>query len=159
MGVYATVERMKQLVRTRMGTPAVRKVSVNIARDAGSKDGMAQAMAIRDWCEDHTFFIRDPHGMELLHDPILMLQVILRDGDIAVDCDDVALLAATLGKSVGLRARFVVVGFGSPTAPFQHIWTELSSPSGTPQWIHVDVTRYAQDALGSVITRKFITGV
>ncbi len=78
-------------------------------------------------------------------------------GEEHVDCDDAAILAAGLGKAVGLLARFVLVGFRSSRAPFSHVWTELRSPTGGP-WVEMDVTRSVQ-RLPSRETRVRVVGV
>ncbi|MGH3589542.1 MAG: transglutaminase domain-containing protein [Pseudonocardiaceae bacterium] len=108
---------------------------------------------MREWVEAHTEFLRDPDGAEMLHGPSWQIQTVLTQGRVYVDCDDVAMLAAALGKAIGLRARFVVVAFSSPNAPFRHVWTELS-PRPTPQWVEVDVTRPAQGLPFNLITRS-----
>jgi len=144
-GTMQTVQRMRRIVNDATGDPLVRSVASRIAIAHSSKFGLLQARGIRAYLDERTVFLRDPAGRELLHTPALLLQTILREGYVAVDCDDVAMLGAALGKAVGLRARFIVVGFSSPTAPFRHIWTELSDPAVT-QWVELDVTRPAQGA-------------
>lgn len=152
-GTYATLGHMARLVRGAIIVPRVRYVAAKIASDASSRDGTAQARAIRAWVEDHTVFLRDPFGVELLHDPAVLVVAILTKGLVHVDCDDVAMLAAALGMAAGLRARFTVVGFDSPKSPFRHVWTDLSDPRGTPRWIEMDVTRPAQGLDGLPISR------
>lgn len=151
-GTFATLRHMARLVRGAMVVPRVRYVAAAIASDAASRDGTLQAHAIRAWVEDHTTFLRDPRGAELLHDPALMVCSILTHGNIHVDCDDVAMLAAALGMAVGLRARFTVVGFNSPASPFRHVWTDLSDPRAE-RWIEMDVTRPAQGLDGVRVSR------
>lgn len=124
-------------------TPMVRLTATEIVVGIGGMDGVEQAHAIRDYLQNYTEFLRDPDGVEMLHGPVWQLQQIRQRGVVQVDCDDVAMLSAALGKSVGLRARFVVVAFDRPDAPYRHVWAELS-PRGVPQWIDMDVTRPAQ---------------
>lgn len=83
-------------------------------------------------------FVADPVRDELLHDPVLLLERIGRDGFATGDCDDVATLGATLGESVGLPARFIVLGFDDPGAPFGHVYAEILA--GT-RWVELDTTR------------------
>ena len=136
--------------------PDVRLTAVRIA--SGLRDGTEQAVAIRGWLEDHVSLMRDPDGVEMLHGPKWQVRTALTQGIVNVDCDDVAMLAAALGKAVGLRARFVVVGFGSPKAPFRHVWTELASP-GSNVWIECDITRPSQGLPFEAIGRVLRVGV
>lgn len=83
-------------------------------------------------------FVRDPAGVELVHRPERLLDLWRAKGHIPGDCDDAAVLGAALGKSIGLPARFVVLGFYGPTMPFSHVYAELQTPQG---WADLDVTR------------------
>ncbi len=158
IGTYITLGLMRSRVLADMALPGVRHLAITIASGAGSKDGTAQALAIRDYVESHTQFLRDPDGAEMLHSPRWQVQRLLTGNLVYVDCDDVAMLAACLGKSVGLKARFIVVGFVSPNAPYRHVWTELRSPTGGP-WVECDVTRPSQGLSGLAITRRLAWGV
>jgi hypothetical protein len=142
LGTFSTLEAMAELARTARGVPIVRDTALDITR--GVTDPVAQAWAIRSWLVGTVQFTRDPTGVELLHSPRYMLSVLRQaGGPIRVDCDDVAVLGAALAGNIGLRARYVAVGFFSPQAPFRHVWTELAPPPGTP-WVELDITREAQ---------------
>ena len=153
-GTWLTLAIMRSRVIASIAHPVVREVAVSIASQAGSKNGTEQAVAIRHYVEGHTQFLRDPDGAELLHDPVWQVRRILTQGTVYADCDDVAMLAAALGKAVGLRARFVVVGFHE-NGPLQHVWTELRSPAGGP-WVELDTTREAQNFNWGAIKRRMI---
>lgn len=103
----------------------------------------AHAGAIRGWIEAKVRFQPDPYGMELLREVPEMLEDIARWGAAQVDCDDAAILSAALGKAVGLRPRFVVLGFEGPGGPYRHVYTELFDGVG---WTEIDVTRPAGGA-------------
>lgn len=140
-GTTATVARMRQLARDAALTPIVRSVAVDIVEPPST--GLAHARRIAVWVTGRTRFLADPAHAEALHTPAWILQRILTRGYASVDCDDVAVLTAALGLAVGLRARFVIVGFAlphSPTAPYRHVWTELADATGV-RWIAVDPTR------------------
>lgn len=151
-GTYATLGKMRSLAKAASVNPLVRKAAVVIGSAAANRDGFAQAIAIRNWLEDRTVFIRDPRGAELLHDPVLTIRAILTNGVVHVDCDDVAMMGAALGQAIGLRARYVVVGFNSPNAPFRHVFAELSDPR-QERWVDMDVTRPSQGLEGLPISR------
>ncbi len=143
-GTFITVAQMRALSRTASYDPVTRQTAVKLVAGTSGKDGRAQAYIIRSWLQDHTSFLRDPHGTEALHDPKMLLRTILTGNIAHVDCDDVAMLAAALGLAIGLRARFVLLAFGTPSSPFRHVFAELGDPS-TGRWYEMDITRPAQD--------------
>lgn len=152
-GTYAVLAKMRALSRGARTSLLVRHTAASIVDGMHGLDARTQIIAIRNWIEDHVLFLRDPAGVETLHAPDLMLRAILIRGHASVDCDDVAILAAALGLAIGLRARFVVVGFHSPKAPFRHVWTDLAPPR-TERWIDLDTTRPAQSIVTSAISRR-----
>lgn len=156
-GTYFTLAQMRAMVTREFLLPLVRLTATNIVSGIGGQDGIEQAHTIRSFIEQHTEFLRDPDTVEMLHGPAWQLRQINQRGIVQVDCDDVAMLAAALGKAVGLRARFVVVGFGTRTAPYRHVWAELS-PRMPLSWIEMDVTRSAQ-GLPEYISRVFTMDV
>lgn len=152
-GTYATVGHMARLAVEGSIAPLVRQVASRLV--LGVSDGTLQARILRDWVSERTMFLPDPAGAEALHHPAWLLGQIGRVGIVQVDCDDVALLAAAMGASIGLRARFVVVGFSSPNAPFRHVWTELAD-SRAPVWVAVDPTRPMQGLLNAPVSRTWV---
>lgn len=155
VGTYLTLAQMRAMVYREFMSPAVRLLATDIVRGIGGKDSGEQIHAIRDFLVQHTEFLRDPDGVEMLHGPVWQVQQILQRGVVQVDCDDVAMLAAALGKSVGLRARFVAVAFVNKQSPYRHVWTELSAGTMPPVWVDMDVTRPAQGLPFGYISRIF----
>jgi len=153
-----TVWKGRLLARREAWHPIVRNTAVQIVQAEDGYSGEGQALAIREWLNDHVRFLRDPRGAELLHGPVLTISQVDKNGMAYVDCDDAAVLAAALGKAVGLRARFVLVGFSSPHAPFRHIWTELAAPRPGSRWVEQDVTRASQN-LPVVASRRWTVEV
>ena len=153
MGTKFTLLTMRGLVARDLLKPEIRLTAMDIVSGMGGKDGVEQAEAIRDWLDAHTEFLRDPNGVELLEGPAWTARRILTHGRAYLDCDAVATLGAALGKSIGLRARFIAAAFGGPKSPFRHVWTELGMPVARPQWVDLDVTRPAQ-GLPASVSRK-----
>jgi hypothetical protein len=158
LGTHITLATMRAMVYREFMSPVVRLTASNIVAGLGGKDGAEQARRIREWLEDHTEFLRDPHGVEMLHGPVWQITQVQKNGVVQVDCDDVAMLGAALGKSIGLLARFQVVAFDSQNAPYRHVWAELS-PANAPVWIDMDVTRPAQGLPFGRISRVITRGV
>jgi hypothetical protein len=155
IGTYFTIATMRAMVYAEFLTPAVRLTASDIVGGIGGKDGVSQAHAIRGWLDEHTEFLRDPDGVEMLHGPAWQVNQIRRNGIVRLDCDDVAMLAAALGKAIGLRARFVVIGFGGA---YRHVFTELSPRGNPPVWVDMDTTRESQN-LPATVTRAFAKDV
>jgi len=157
-GTRATLETMRGLAHIQSASPIVRQTAIGIVRGVAGTSAGLQARLIRDWVESRVLFLPDPLGTELLHAPDALIAHIHKEGIAHVDCDDVALLTATLGRSIGLRSRFVAVGF-SPKSPYQHVWSELAGPSGAPRWLPVDPTRPMQGLAGLQVARTQIMEV
>lgn len=151
-GTLAILSHMRRLAREAIADPLVRNTASAIVKHVSGKDAIAQAHVLRGWLTRSTQFLRDPNGTELLHSPRYLLVALRQTRQpVRVDCDDVAVLGAALGGAIGLRARYVVVGFHSPDAPFRHVWAELAPPMGTTvgaRWIELDTTRTAQTLPG-----------
>lgn len=151
-GTFATVQLMRRLVRRSLAEPVVRFAALQIIR--GLRGDGEQARALAQWLRSHTQFVRDPRGVEWLHDPATLLRQGFDRGVIQGDCDDLAMLAAALGMSIGLRARFVVVG----RQAFEHVYTVLGDPQGR-QWFELDVSREQQAIDPAYLTRRAIVEV
>jgi len=157
-GAYATAQAMRELSRRAAVDPLIRQAAAGAVRDVPYDLGNHHAELIRRWIEPRVYFLADPTYAEALHAPEWSIRQILTRGTVGLDCDDVAMLAAAMGLSVGLRARFVMVGFSSPTAPFRHIWTELAAIH-RPRWVPVDPTRSVQGLGRYQIGRTAYVGV
>lgn len=113
--------------------------------------------AIRSWLVRRFTFVPDPRGVELLKSPRYMLQEWEQDGEIRGDCDDAAILGASLALASGYRVRWILLGF-HPGHPFKHVYAEASRDGGPP-WTDFDVTRPAQFPPGLRTARKLVINV
>lgn len=135
-GTEATLRHMADVTRTGAVSPLVRGVAARLVMGTG-RDWALHARLIRDWVDVHTEFLLDPSVAEALTPAEDAIRLIDTDGIAQFDCDDVAILAASLGCSIGLQARFVAVAFREAYA---HVWCDLGSPAGDA-WLSVDPTR------------------
>lgn len=146
------VARMRSIVARFTSAPIVRETAERIVRGLPPRAYDAQASTLRAWLSNHVSFLRDPVGVELAYSPEKMLATIQASGSALVDCDDAAVLAAVLGRAIGLPARFRVLGFVKKDAPFSHVYAEVRNPvSG--RWHEMDVTRSAREIPVHLITR------
>lgn len=155
-GTRRTLERMRDMVLSAIAHPLVRWYGTDIVRGVPPLDRPSQVAAIRAFLATRVTFVPDPLGVEWLTSPPAMLDTISQRYYTVGDCDDVAMLGAALGGSVGLPSRFVVVGFVHPDAPMGHVYTELFDGA---QWRELDITRPSQQLLADVVSRSWIIPV
>ncbi len=140
-GTYRTLGEMRSLVNKGLQDPLTLDNAGAIIAGTGGRSGEAAAEAIRLWLQQRVKFVPDPHRIELLRTPRRLWRQTGRFGFGLGDCDDVAIWGATLGKAVGLPARFAVLGFGpGPRPPFRHVYTELFTGR---RWRDLDTTKPA----------------
>lgn len=152
----ATVAHMRQLATLGAVDPTVRQQAAFLVQGQG-RDQWRFAQSLAGWVAQRTRFLYDPSVAEALVPAEITLALIAQQGVAQIDCDDVAILAAALGLSIGLRARFVVVSFLTPDAPYEHVWTELSDAAGVT-WLPVDPTR-PSSGLPPVVRAPYIVEV
>ena len=136
-GAYETLRIMKRIVLESMRDVSVLDAAKTIIRGVGGKDRRAQSQAIGAWVRSSLRFVRDPYGIETVHTPLFMLERIRTQGLFEADCDDYAVLSAALAKAVGLRTKFVILGFMSKRAQWAHVYTIAETPYG---WYPFDHT-------------------
>lgn len=123
MGARQTLTKMATLARKGLRNQSIRNLAVQLTT-AGflngtglkQKDFTGEARRILRFVRDDIRYVRDTDGVELLHDPVTLLQT----G--AGDCDDKAILLAALLGSIGHQTRFVAVSF-EPNI-FCHVWLQ-----------------------------------
>lgn len=140
-GTGQTVGKMRQLVNSSLTDAVVVQTARNLAASTFARDIEGQILAVREFLKEHFQFVRDPRGVELLVPPRSMLDTIKRRGVVTGDCDEAAILGAALGKAMGLRACFVLLGFAGPQGPLTHVYASLR---GAGRWVSLDVTKPAR---------------
>lgn len=153
LGIELTIVHMRRVVREALASPLPYQAVADIVGEPDLPRGRA-ARRIRDWLEMATRFVPDPLGVELIRTPALMLAMIECEGVAPGDCDDVAVLGATLGMAAGIPSRFVLLAFDD-FGLYEHVYTELL----TPEPVELDTTRPAQLPPDLRIARRGIRGV
>lgn len=136
-------------------TAPVLTASREIVADIEARNTTGQAYAVRDFLSARLRFLSDPVDIEVLETPESMLKTIATRGYAMGDCDNAAVLSAALLKSIGIRCRFVILGFTKPNAPYQHVYTEAFTPAG---WVDMDTTAPA-GGTPPTITRRYVMEV
>ncbi len=117
-GVRVTLGHMVALKKTYRTHPTIRALAMRIIRRCPSKDALCEARSIHEFVKRRVRYCHDIVDVETLQTPVVTLE--LGQGD----CDDSSLLLAALAESVGIRARFVAMGFSSRRG-FSHVMAEL----------------------------------
>lgn len=129
-GVKATLDTMVGLVKRFKIVPEIRAMAEQIIAHVKQKDYAGEIRAIFEWVRDKIRYTQDVRDIETLKTPDALLY------SFQGDCDDKALLVATLLESIGYTTRFIAVGFTQP-GEFDHVYAEVRL--GTV-WIALETT-------------------
>lgn len=128
-GVRVTLKIMDDIVRRSKENYAIRELTLSLTRDLAPKDWLGEIQAIFDYVQNNIRYVKDIDGIETIATPEKTLEI--GQGD----CDDMAVLAATMLASIGHPARFIAVGFNG--RPLSHVYVETKLGN---QWIPMEVT-------------------
>lgn len=122
-GNIQTIRMMTKIARERSGDPKVRKLALNILAfyNVPSHFYIDESIAIADYIKKKVRYVRDPDGIEYLQDPkdlIEQMEIANAQGD----CDDMALLTATLLLSIGHQPKFRAVRYSKSFGNYNHIY-------------------------------------
>jgi hypothetical protein len=124
---------LRRIVNHAGRDPRIATLAVKILRESGvePRDYKGQSAALLRWVQDHIYYVNEPG--ERLQDPLYTLRVGYGD------CDDLAILLASLYESVRLGWRFVISGIDSASGRKVRYEEGQGSPLPTGQWSHIYV--------------------
>lgn len=125
-GIEDTLQYMGSLVTRACVHPLIRKQAMQAIQHCSVNDKICQQAALMVWVQRQMKFIRDPYGIEALHDPVMIAAAIEQKKQPYGDCDDFSMYLAALMRAVGLRANFRVVGFNG--GKLSHVY--VTGPKG-----------------------------
>lgn len=128
-GTRETLKLMTDITRTFKATPAIRELALKLTANLPQKKWLAEVRAIHRFVRDHVRYVKDIRGVETIQTPVQTLR--LGCGD----CDDKAILAASLLESIGHPTRFKAVGFSR--GHFAHVYPETRIGG---RWVSVECT-------------------
>lgn len=134
--VRDTLAMMAMLSRRRRGDVRVRNMALRIVGQAPPLDDYTRMIRIREWVRTAMPYERDPRGVELISDPLLLLEKISAYGTAAGDCDDAATLISALLESIGITTRFAAVSVRRDKA-LHHVGVEAFDRRGNA-WRYLD---------------------
>ncbi|MCI0596987.1 MAG: transglutaminase-like domain-containing protein [candidate division Zixibacteria bacterium] len=127
-----TVEKMVELIRAGIKSPAVRQKAVQVIKSSGARayDQRSEVNALFSYVKSTFRFVKDPALVELIHTPEKLLEI--RSGD----CDDFTVFLSSLLGAVGYETRVAIVG------PAQGIWSHTFPEVFLDgNWVALDATK------------------
>ena len=131
-GTREVLKHMRQLVLNEKMDTALRHLAVNIIAAVPPKNWDMEAAALLNFVRQNVRYTLDTNQVEVLQMP----QVTLNLG--YGDCDDMAVLLATLLEAAGHETAFIAVGFGE-IGEYSHVLVMARIPQET-DWLTLDAT-------------------
>lgn len=130
-GVRATLKVMSALVRGGKKSPAVRAKALALTQHLRQKDRTGEIRALYEYVRDRIRYVRDIHNVETVHTPE---QVMRQESG---DCDDKAVLLASLLESIGHPSAFWAIGTKSRNQ-YSHVL--VLTRVGPKSWLPLETT-------------------
>lgn len=130
-GVKETLAVMRRIVRGDDGRAnrTVIETGRAIVRHVPAKNWFGQVEAVYNFVRSNVVYVMDPVDVEALSTPVELMRI--RAGD----CDDMAVLLASLLTAIGHPTRFVAIGF--TPGDLSHVYVETKIGE---RWIALDPT-------------------
>jgi hypothetical protein len=122
-GALQTLTEMKRLIIEAIHSQFPRQAAIELIQSSFVPYPEIFVSALRIWIEKYVTIIDEFE--ELLISPIYMIQKIMVSGQAFGDCDDVAMLSASILASIGARVRLLAV-FPQEDGSFAHVITQYS---------------------------------
>lgn len=117
--------RMGQLVRDSALDPEIRRASLDLIQSTYATNYQDFVYGLRNFFLRHFQLIDEPD--EMITSPSRLLRAIRESGVAWGDCDDAALLAASMFYSLGFAVRFRAI-VEMEDGSFGHVFTEYRAP-------------------------------
>ena len=118
--IAATLQAAEQIVRTWGMSQLMRKMAADIRSQYRASIPLEEARAVQIWIHNRVNYRRDPQDAELIQDPVTTLN----NGG---DCDDQAILAASLLRAIGHDAYVATVQWQGRTDPSHAVCLDLTA--------------------------------
>lgn len=112
-----TMEKMREIINLSLRRYYVRLWAEKIVDFA--ENDYEKVESVFNFILDHSRYVSDPVGLELLKSPEVSLQIIEVGGYPALDCDDATILIGSLLMSVGIPYALRSVSFNKE---FSHVY-------------------------------------
>jgi hypothetical protein len=152
-GPQTTIQEMVRALNGPRGERSVRVRSFteSVVRGLQPKDYFSEILACRYAVAEKVRYLNDPLTTEWVKDPERLVEEIEAHGVTAADCDESALLLATMWRQIGREVEYVTVGFGLPGS-YSHVFPRVKEPK-SGAWIVGDtVAGSLEDKMLSRVT-------
>jgi len=129
--VKATLKAMSDFAKAGKKSLYIRNKALDLTQSLPAKAGMSEIAALFDYVQNRVRYVRDINGVETLQTP----EQTLEQG--SGDCDDKAVLLASLLESIGHPTRFVALGFDGP---YDYSHVIVDTRIGGNKWLPLDAT-------------------
>jgi transglutaminase-like putative cysteine protease len=136
-GIFQSLTAMRLAVLKERADPLVLAVARKVAAGCGPDELECKAAALYAYVRTSMVYTPDPEDVETVGTASYHLQNIVQRGVTAGDCDDAAVLLATLAAALELQVRFAVASF-RPDRELHHVWAEIRTARG---WNQLDTFR------------------
>jgi hypothetical protein len=143
-------------------SPVVRQFTTWVLADVWPKDYLGEILAIRNVFVQPSpmrpgtplfRYTNDPRHVEFIKDPLRQVEEILQHGTTAVDCDESAMMAATMALTIGREVEFVAMGFGGDA--LTHVAVRVKEPK-SKKWILLDSVAGPRETEAAHRARKIL---
>lgn len=135
-----TLQIMKDIINKSSQDYYVRRWTEQIVGNSGKCD-IDKIRALFFFLANHTKYLKDTHGFELLKTPQISLQL-MEVGDIPqLDCDDYVILSLSLLKSIGYPVAMRAIAMDEDKK-LKHVYGLVKAKQS---WIPIDLTKPEND--------------
>jgi len=135
-----TIAYLTNYVKQFRKNELIRNEVENILKFVPEKNWIAEIEAIFEYVKSYVRYTRDIYKVETVKTPLRHIIDIKNNGLSFGDCDDIALLLATLLNSAGYKCRFVLLQSPNNKAnTFNHILVSVLLPKEN-KWVYLDAT-------------------
>lgn len=121
-GTSQTLAAMHAMIQAAKRQARVREIARAIGWDR---------YALWDWARRTVTYEADPEGVELIREPLAIIQAADRSRPVGCDCDDLAVLLGSILAAAGESPILAVVGRGKSGRRWEHVLTGyLRDPRG-----------------------------
>lgn len=119
-GIKATLRIMVMIARKARATPDLRTLAQTLVQGCPENDARCEAATLQAYVQNNVRYVKDIRDVETVQLPLDTLR--LKSGD----CDDKALLLATLLEAIGYKTRFCALGVSG--GEYSHVMTQVLIP-------------------------------
>lgn len=123
---------MRELTRQGRTNPTIRAKAIELTRGLKQKNWTGEIAALHEFVRDQIRYVKDIRDVETVATPETVLEIGVGD------CDDKAVLLASLLESIGHPAMFRAVGFAPGV--FSHVYVKTLIGRRPGRWVGLETT-------------------